>query len=134
MYKPFERLELFIWLKSLSLDDNSDVSIIHKMLQENALGYDRFAINTCFSAVHILIGSTELQSTALFTFTYEDVRKTKVSPCDLAGEEVFEQNGVPISRGQQFLCDTLDEVNRQVDEKIYEVLKNNHPDSAWDEL
>lgn len=134
MYKPFKRMELFIWLPSLSLDDSNQVPIIHKMLQENALGYDHFAMNMYFRAVHILIGSTKLQSAELLTFTEEDVRKTKVSLCDLAGEEVFEQNGVPISHSSQFLCDTLDEVNRQVDERIYKKLKDFYPDGAWDEF
>ncbi|WP_373166265.1 hypothetical protein [Agathobaculum sp. Marseille-P7918] len=114
---------------NLSLGDSNDVQSIHKMLQEHV-----FAKTPCFRAVHILISSTELQSTALFTFTAEDVQRIKVSSGDLAGDEVFEQNGMLVSRDPQFLCDTLKELDRQVDEKIYEILNNNYPDGAWDEL
>lgn len=128
-YEQFKRMESFIWLPSLSLDDNNDVQSIHTMLQKHV-----FAKTPCFRAVHILISSNELQSMALFTFTAEDVQRIKVSSGDLAGDGVFEQNGMLVSRDPQFLCDTLKELDRQVDEKINEILNNNYPDSAWDEL
>lgn len=128
-YTQFDRMELFISLQPFTLDDGNDVPIIHEMLQEHV-----FAKTPCFGAIHILIGSIELQSIALFTFTDKDVRKIKVHPWRFSGKEVFEQNYVKDTRAPHLLCDTLVELDRQVDEKIYEALKKDYPASAWDEL
>lgn len=127
-YKQFDRMELFISLQPVALDDSEDVPLIREMLQEHV-----FAKTPCFGAVHILISSTEMQSMALFTFTKEDVQKTKVSPCDV-GKKVFEQYGIPNPRDPQRVLDKLNEFDRRVDEKLCEVLKEGYPNSAWDEL
>ena len=127
-YQQFDRMELFISVQLFALDDNSDVPLIHEMLQEHV-----FAKTPCFGAVHILIVSYESQSMALFTFTKEDVQKTKVSPCDV-GKKVFEQYGIPDPRDPQRVLDKLNELDRRVDERICKVLKRICPDSAWDEL
>lgn len=80
-YKQFDRMELFISLQPFALDDSNDVPLIRELLQEHV-----FAKTPCFGAVHILIGSAETQSMALFTFAEKDVQKTRV-PLYMAGEK-----------------------------------------------
>lgn len=127
-YKQFDRMELFISLQPFALEDSSDVPLIHELLQEHV-----FAKTPCFGAVHILIGSAETQSMILFTFTENDVQKTKVSFL-IAGKKAFKQYNAQDPRDPQRVLDKLNELDRRVDEKICGVLRENYPDSAWDEL
>lgn len=127
-YQQFDRMELFISLQPVALEDSRDVPLIRKMLQEHV-----FAKTPCFGAVHILIGSAETQSMALFTFTEKDVQKTRVSLL-MTGKKLFKQYDIPDPRDPQRVLDKFNELDRRVDERICGVLKESYPDSAWDEL
>lgn len=128
-YQQFDRMELFISVQLFALDDSSDVPLIREMLQEHV-----FAKTPCFGAVHILIGSAEMQSMALFTFTEKDVQKTRVSLL-MTGKKLFKQYDIPDPRDPQHLYEILSQLDEQVDEKLYEYLNKEYPleDTTWEE-
>lgn len=137
-YESFKRMELFIFMPLFAIDDTYGTSpdVFHTIPQLYEMINERvFSQSPSFDMIHIDLYSTSLKSQALFTFSRDGVQKTKISPWETMGRDVFMKYSVPDPRDPQRVSDVLNRLDQHVDKELVRYLNEAYPldDCRWEQ-